>query len=311
MPEQCSGDIVSHGVCAPLCSLTLDEVAEVVQQGASFGLMPPQCALVCVGTHPTSEAYALATLAAARVAGIPVRLERLPATASQEEVAETLSRVNRDATCHGVMLQLPLPAHLDARALLGVVSDDKDVDCLKESSIRRCLMDSEPMVVPCIAVACEEVLRSRDVLPPPTMGAVDASVSALARKIHARPTADCLARGAVGALVPPRDSPRGHWMPRVESRRRRGRLVGPQGIAESRCATHRQATAWPRRRPVGEERLHPARPWPRRLLRTVVVGAAPPSGGGGDGGSGSRERREDASVEDARQVALGARRPRG
>lgn len=68
----------------------------------------------------------------------------------------------------GIVLQLPLPAHLDAGSLLAAISDEKDVDCLKESSVQRCLMRSEPTVCPCIAVACEEVLRSLDVLQRPT-----------------------------------------------------------------------------------------------------------------------------------------------
>ena len=60
------------------------------------------------------------------------------------------------------MLQLPLPAHLDAAALLARIADDKDVDCLKASSVRRSLARAEPTVCPCIAAAVEEVLRSLD-----------------------------------------------------------------------------------------------------------------------------------------------------
>jgi hypothetical protein len=68
----------------------------------------------------------------------------------------------------GIVLQLPLPGHLDAGALLGAIADDKDVDCLKDSSIRRCcLLRTEPNVGPCIATAVEEVLRSLDILRSP------------------------------------------------------------------------------------------------------------------------------------------------
>lgn len=59
---------------------------------------------------------------------------------------------------------MPLPLHLDAPGLLSSISDDKDVDCLKESSVRRCLLRTEPTVIPCIAGAVEEVLHSYDVL---------------------------------------------------------------------------------------------------------------------------------------------------
>lgn len=65
-----------------------------------------------------------------------------------------------------MVLQLPLPLHLDAGALLAGVLDDKDVDCLKESSVRRCLLRAEPTVSPCISSAVEEVLRSLDLLKP-------------------------------------------------------------------------------------------------------------------------------------------------
>ena len=64
----------------------------------------------------------------------------------------------------GIVLQLPLPMHLDAGALLSLIADDKDVDCLKESSVRRCLLRTEPTVSPCISTAVEEVLHSFDLL---------------------------------------------------------------------------------------------------------------------------------------------------
>ena len=161
-------DEAASGVCGGLCSNLLDEVREVNTLSMSdHGLLPPSVTLIVVGTHDAAVAYAKSTVAAARASGVSLNLTQLPDDAAQADVAALIHRLNGDPDCHGIILQLPLPPSLDAGALIASISDDKEVDCLKESSVRRCFLRSEPTVAPCLAAACEEVLRSLDILRSP------------------------------------------------------------------------------------------------------------------------------------------------
>jgi len=156
-------------VCSKLVASLLQEVHEVVTHTINENSMAqPAVSLLLVGSHPVAISYAQSTIAAARYAGVALSVHDLSEAATHDEVVARIEGLNADEHCHGIVLQLPLPAHLDAGSLLAAISDEKDVDCLKESSVQRCLMRSEPTVCPCIAVACEEVLRSLDVLQRPT-----------------------------------------------------------------------------------------------------------------------------------------------
>lgn len=173
--DELSEVLLSNGVCGSLCQHLAQEVHEIVTTMVSdHHLAPPSVSLLLVGRHPAALSYASSTLAAARAAGVVLRVQRLPETATHEDVAQCITAANADWSCHGVVLQLPLPAHLNAAQLLGGIADDKDVDCLKEGSVRRCLLRVDPTVSPCIAAAVEEVLRSLELLKPASASAARA-----------------------------------------------------------------------------------------------------------------------------------------
>ncbi|HTW42096.1 MAG TPA: bifunctional methylenetetrahydrofolate dehydrogenase/methenyltetrahydrofolate cyclohydrolase FolD [Solirubrobacteraceae bacterium] len=90
----------------------------------------PGLATVLVGGDPASAVYVSGKQRACAEVGMVPFDRRLPASASFEEVAEELEALNADATVSGVLLQLPVPAHLDGPALTGIISPDKDVDGL-------------------------------------------------------------------------------------------------------------------------------------------------------------------------------------
>lgn len=165
MPPEALAERPLSGVCSALCEHLLSEVREVVTHTiGDHRLRPPCLSLLLVGRHPAAVCYAESTMTAAKAAGVTLRVQQLAEATPHAEVLATLRALNADGEVHGIVLQLPLPAHLDAAALLNAVADDKDVDCLKESSVRRCLLLSEPTVSPCIAAACEEILRSLDTI---------------------------------------------------------------------------------------------------------------------------------------------------
>ena len=106
------------------------EVAREVQAFTRQTGSPPGLATVLVGDDPASAVYVGGKQRACSEVGMTPFDRRLPADASFEDVAEELERLNADRTVSGVLLQLPVPAHLDGAALTGLISPDKDVDGL-------------------------------------------------------------------------------------------------------------------------------------------------------------------------------------
>ncbi len=106
------------------------EVAQEVESFTESHGRPPGLATVLVGEDPASAVYVGGKQRASREVGIAPFDRRLPAEATHEQVAEELETLNGDPAVSGILLQLPLPAHLDGPALTGMISPEKDVDGL-------------------------------------------------------------------------------------------------------------------------------------------------------------------------------------
>ena len=97
------------GVCSQLAHSTLREVHEVVTSTmGDHQLSPPNVCLLLVGRHPAAVAYARSTVAAAQSAGVALRMEQLPETATNADVANQIALCNLDKTCHGAAQPLCL-----------------------------------------------------------------------------------------------------------------------------------------------------------------------------------------------------------
>ena len=166
LPLPYAGDEYLAGICSVLVRHMLGELKEIGRMLPDHGLSEPSCSLLLVGQHPAAVSYTLSTVAAARVSGALLDVQRLSEETTQEDLLHIIGRLNSDNNCHGIVLQLPLPAHLDASGLVHAIADDKDIDGLKAASIGRLPNGSELTAGPCIAAAIEEVLRSLNVLPP-------------------------------------------------------------------------------------------------------------------------------------------------
>lgn len=106
------------------------EVAEQVEVFTDQAGRPPGLATVLVGDDPASAVYVGGKQRACQEVGIRAFDERLPASSSREEVAELLARLNGDPAVSGILLQLPVPAHLEASELTALIDAAKDVDGL-------------------------------------------------------------------------------------------------------------------------------------------------------------------------------------
>lgn len=118
-------------------------VAALQAQGQSVGL-----AVILVGDDPASHIYVKNKITACEKTGIVSTEHRLPADVSAEKLLGVIDSLNSDSSVHGILLQLPLPAHLDESRMVLEISPDKDVDGLHPVNAGR-LMAGLPGMVPC------------------------------------------------------------------------------------------------------------------------------------------------------------------
>lgn len=151
------------GVGRMLSDGILETIHETIT--GNTNLDAPRITLLLVGEHPAAISYAEQTVAAAMLCRVSVSQKAMPGTSSSDDVLKEITSLNEDNSVHGIVLQLPIPTHLDTAKLIAAMADDKDVDGLKEGNLIRYAYEAEPPIMPCIALACKEVLDSLGVLP--------------------------------------------------------------------------------------------------------------------------------------------------
>src|SRR5215468_149989 len=133
------------------------EVADAAAALRARGIAPT-LAVVLVGDDPASAVYVRSKTRAAREAGVDVRDHKLPATATQAELEALIAGLNADPIVDGILVQLPLPAPLDADAVIRALDPDKDVDGLHPMSLGL-LAQGKPRFVPCTPSGCMRLLH--------------------------------------------------------------------------------------------------------------------------------------------------------
>ena len=115
----------------------LDELRLRVQLRKAQGKTVPGLAVVLVGDDPASAVYVRNKRRACKHVGFRSRDYDLPATTTQAELTALIDRLNGDAQIHGILVQLPLPAHIDAPVLINRIDPRKDVDGFHPENIGR------------------------------------------------------------------------------------------------------------------------------------------------------------------------------
>nr|MBA3502603.1 bifunctional methylenetetrahydrofolate dehydrogenase/methenyltetrahydrofolate cyclohydrolase [Deltaproteobacteria bacterium] len=108
----------------------------------------PTLAVVLVGDDPASAVYVKSKSKAAGEANVDIRDHKLPASTSQAELMVLIESLNRDPVVDGILVQLPLPKHLDSDAVIRALDPSKDVDGLHPISLGY-LAQGRPIFVPC------------------------------------------------------------------------------------------------------------------------------------------------------------------
>ena len=135
------------------------KTAELISKGLQPGLV-----VILVGEDPASAIYVRNKGRACEAPGIYSETTNLPASASENELLDLISRLNNDNKYHGILVQLPLPKHINETRVLEAVNPLKDVDCFHPINVGK-LVSGRPYVLPCTPAGICELLNAYDVQP--------------------------------------------------------------------------------------------------------------------------------------------------
>jgi len=137
--------------------------AAVARLGASHGLQPG-LAVVLVGDDPASQVYVRNKARQTVASGMRSFEHALPSSTSQAQLLDLVRQLNADPAVHGILVQLPLPPHLDEGAVIEAIDPAKDVDGFHPINVGRLSLGSAALV-PCTPYGCALLIRS--VVPDP------------------------------------------------------------------------------------------------------------------------------------------------
>ena len=126
----------------------IEAVAQAVKARQEKGLHTPCLAVVLVGDDPASAVYVRNKKLACQKSGIESRSYELPSETTQDDLLKLVDELNGDPTVDGILVQLPLPAHIDSQAVLERIEPHKDVDGFHPYNVGR-LVVKMPLMRPC------------------------------------------------------------------------------------------------------------------------------------------------------------------
>jgi methylenetetrahydrofolate dehydrogenase (NADP+)/methenyltetrahydrofolate cyclohydrolase len=148
--------IDGKGFAADLVEKLTNEVAEIKSETG----ITPGLAVVLVGEDPASGVYVGAKHRQTLAIGMESFVHRLPAETTQTELMTLLAKLNAAPEVNGILVQLPLPAHLDTNAVINAIDPDKDVDGFHILNAGR-LATGQDALIPCTPLGCLMMLKDR------------------------------------------------------------------------------------------------------------------------------------------------------
>lgn len=147
----------------------LREMAEEVEELKRTTGRVPGLVTILVGENPASVSYVTSKIKTARELGFHEVQESLPGNLTEEALLAMIDRYNRDDAIHGILVQLPLPSHIDEKRVLNAIDPDKDVDGFHPVNVGRLMIGgAEVKYPPCTPAGIQEMIRRAGV---PTDGA--------------------------------------------------------------------------------------------------------------------------------------------
>jgi len=144
-------------------ALSLKLRAEVSNRSAALKArgITPGLAVILVGENPASQVYVRNKVKACQDTGLHSVLEKYPEEMTEAALLARIDALNQDASIHGILVQLPLPKHINAQRIIEAISPNKDVDGFHIASAGA-LMTGMPGFWPCTPYGCMKMLESID-----------------------------------------------------------------------------------------------------------------------------------------------------
>ena len=155
MAEIISGKVISAAVKERIAT----EVAELKAKGVTPGL-----AVIIVGTDPASQVYVGSKERTCIELGMYSEKYELPESTTNEELLALVQRLNKDDKIHGILCQLPLPRHLDEKAVIDAIDPTKDVDAFHVQNVGK-IMIGDYDFLPCTPAGIMEMLKFSNIDP--------------------------------------------------------------------------------------------------------------------------------------------------
>ena len=134
-----------------------EEIKQAVEELKTQGI-PPGLAVILVGEDPASQVYVRNKEKACHEVGFYSEVYRLPEDTSQEDLLNLIERLNNDEKIHGLLVQLPVPKHIDEKAVIHAISPKKDVDGFLPENLGSLLI-GEPAFEPCTPKGCIDLIK--------------------------------------------------------------------------------------------------------------------------------------------------------
>lgn len=135
------------------------ELKQKIQEYMEQGLPAPKMAVILVGEDPASQVYVANKEKACKWIHIDSIAYRLPDTTSEEELLQVVKQLNEDPTVNGILVQLPLPRHLDAEPILKAIAPDKDVDGFHVVNTGKLFTGQQDAFVSCTPAGVVQMLK--------------------------------------------------------------------------------------------------------------------------------------------------------
>lgn len=143
-----------------------DRIKEEVRQRVEVlkaSQIAPGLAVVLVGEDPASQVYVRNKASACEKAGLHSRVIQLAANTTEQQLLDQVQQLNQDEAVDGILVQLPLPAHMDSAKVIKTISAEKDVDGFHISNVGL-LMTGQPLFRPCTPYGIMKMLESENVV---------------------------------------------------------------------------------------------------------------------------------------------------
>lgn len=134
-----------------------EEIKQAVEELKTQGITPG-LAVILVGEDPASQVYVRNKEKACHEVGFYSEVHRLPEDTSQEDLLNLIDRLNNDEKIHGLLVQLPVPKHIDEKAVIHAISPKKDVDGFLPENLGSLLI-GEPAFEPCTPKGCIDLIK--------------------------------------------------------------------------------------------------------------------------------------------------------